>query len=215
MIVIASHNGEIHLKNLLKDISSFGIPNNKVCVVDNLSDSPSHLNYLKLLKEQEYNILYNPKSTYELGALKYAIENIQDDVWFSMQDSNRIKYNIFSEVTPKLTKNNIYTFLTFQRGIYDSPDDNTFLLMKMGTLYYSKGIFASSIFALDEVIQKTKNDWIIPTSKIESQATERALSIVFDRHNIEICGMGIYDPNKIDKDDGYPHFRKIFGGRGR
>jgi glycosyltransferase involved in cell wall biosynthesis len=215
MIVIASHNGEKYLKDLLADIKRFNISNNKVCVVDNLSTEESHLEYLKKLKEEGYNILYNPKSTYELGAFKYAVDNLKDDVWFSMQDSIRIKYDIFSEVKPKLTPDNMYTFLTFPYAAYDNNDDRTFLLMRYGTMKYSKGVYASSIFALDEVVQRVKDDWFIPRNKIDAAGSERGVAVIFDRYNIEINGLGIYEPNKSSDPEGYPFFSKIYGGRGR
>jgi hypothetical protein len=213
MIVIASYNGLEFVPNLLTDLKNFNISNNKICIVDNKSTDQNFLNYLEQLKKEDYNILHNPKSTYALGAFKYAIDNLKDDVWFGMQDSYRIKQDIFSYVTSKLTDKNMYTFLTFASGVWDSNDDRFILNMKFGTTKYSKGIFASSIFALDSVIQKVKNDWFIPTNKIEDMASERAVSVVFDRHNIEINGLGLYDPPKTSDPNGYPFFSKTYGGR--
>ena len=110
MIIIVTHNGEKLLRNLLSDIQGFGILHEKICIVDNMSTDKNHLDYLNELKKDNYYILHNPKSTYEVGAYKYALENFKDDIWFLMQDCNRLKYNIFNEITPKLTTNNVYTF---------------------------------------------------------------------------------------------------------
>ena len=87
------------------------------------------------------------------------------------------------------------------------------MYIHFGSTYYSKGIYANTMFALDEVIQKVKNDWIIPQSKLDTAASERALSVVFDKHNIEIIGMGEYNSDKSTSPDGYPHFYHIHGGR--
>ena len=186
MIVIVTHNGEMFLKNLLSDIKGFNIPNEKVCVVDNQSNQKNSLNYLEELKKDNYHILHNIKSTYEIGAYLYALDNLKDDIWFLMQDVNRLKYDIFSEITSKLTKDNVYTLLTFKTGECDSNYDRFFLNLHFGSTYYSKGVYANTMFALDEVIQKVKNDWIAitPKSKLDSAATERALAAVFDKHNI-------------------------------
>jgi glycosyltransferase involved in cell wall biosynthesis len=220
MIVIATHNGAIKdgqpfLPDLLSDIRGFNIPNNKVCVVDNLSTDQSHLEYLNELKKENYNILYNPISSFELGAFKYGVDNLKDDVWFFMQDSIRIKLNIFEYVIPRLTEKDVYTFLTFQTGMFDDHNDRAFLSIHFGTTYYSRGIYASSIFALDEVIQSVKNDWVIPRSKTEAAACERAVAVVFDRHNIRIHGLGEYEPDRSSDPNGYTFFSKIYGKRGR
>jgi len=213
MIVIVTHNGEKCLKNLLSDINNFNIPNNKVCIVDNLSTNEIHLQYLQDIQKVGYNILYNPKSTYEVGAFKYALENLHDDVWFCMQDSIRLKEDIFSSVIPKLTEKNVYTFLTLAPGIFDDINDRRILSMNFGTMKYSKGIFGCSMFALDSVFQKVKNDWFIPSNRTEAAACERTLSVVFDRHEIEIKGLGIYDPPKTSDPDGYSFFSKVYSGR--
>lgn len=215
MIVIATHNGKNYLKDLLSDIKSFNIPNNKVCIVDNLSTNQSDLEYLEQLKKEDYNILHNPKSTFELGAFVYATNILKDGVWFSMQDSIRIKEDIFSYVIPKLTLNNIYTFLTFTYAKYDNNDDRRFLMSRYGTMKYSKGVYASSIFALDEVVEKVKNDFVIPQNKIDAAGSERGVAVVMDKHNIEINGLGEYLPEKTSDPNGYSFFQKIYGARGR
>ena len=215
MIVIATHNGEKYLKDLLSDIKGFKISNSKVCVVDNLSTDKSHLEYLEQLKKEDYNILHNPKSTYELGAFIYATDMLKDDIWFSMQDSIRIKEDIFSYVIPKLTQNNIYTFLTFPYATYDNNDDRRFLLLNFGHMKYSKGVYASSIFILDSVMQKIKHDFIIPRSKLDAAASERGVAVILDKHNIEINGLGEYVPEKTSDPNGYSFFSKIYGARGR
>jgi len=210
MIVISTYNGQDYLPHLLKDIKEFNISNDKICIVDDKSTDMLFVKYLVDLKKDGYNILCNPVVSYELGALKYAHDNLKDDVWYSMQDSIRLKYNIFDEIRPKLTNKNMYTFLTFAPGIYDNMDDRTFLTLHYGTLHYSKGIFTNSIFALDEVIQRVKNDWYIPKNKIEAAGSERGISVVFERHGIEINSLGIYDPPKTSDPNGYPFFYKIY-----
>lgn len=215
MIVIVTHNGEKYLRDLLSDIQGFNMPNNKVCIVDNLSTDKPHLEYLENLKKEEYNVLHNPHSTYELGAFVYAVNMLKDDVWFGMQDSIRIKQDIFAYVTPKLTASNMYTFLTFPCNTYDNSDDRNFMLLHYGTTKYSKGVYASSIFALDEVVQKVKKDLFIPRNKLDAAGSERGVAIVMDRHNIEINGLGLYLPDKSSDPEGYPFFSKIYGARGR
>jgi GT2 family glycosyltransferase len=213
MIAIVTHNGEPVLKNLLDDISSFNVPNNEVCVVDNLSTTESHLLYLEKLKNEGYNVLHNPDPHWEIGAFKYAIENIKSDVWFCMQDSIHIKQDIFSYVTPKLTENNVYTFLTGPCGLWDDHNDKFLLNLHFGTMTYSKVIFGNMMFAKNSVLQRVKDEWFIPSNRTEAAASERGVSVVFDRHNIKIIGLGYYDPPKTGDPNGYPFFQKIYTGR--
>ena len=213
LIVIVTHNGINHLKNLLEDIKSFNISNNEVCIVDNKSTNSDHLIYLQELKKEGYKILHNPNGGYNIGGYKYALDNLEADVWFLIQDSIRIKTNIFSQITPLLTNKNVYTFLTFACGLYDNNDDRSFLLINYGTTQYSKAAFPSSYFAKNEVLQKVKNEWIIPKNKIEAMGMERGTSVVFDRNNIKIIGLGIYTPNESGDPNAYSFFTKIYGGR--
>jgi len=215
MIVLATYNGKKFLEGLLDDIKSFKIFNEDVCIVDNNSTNKDHLEYLIKLKNENYNILYNKRGGYDIGAFKYALDNLKSDVWFCMQDSIRLKQDIFSYVTPLLTNKNVYTILTVPPGLYDNVDDRMFLSLHYKTTQYSSGMFPSSYFALDEVMQKVKNDWYIPTNKIESMGMERGMCVVFDKYGIEIKGLGVYNSTRTGDStkNGYPFFYKIYGGR--
>lgn len=174
MIVIATHNGNNFLKNLLIDIENFNIPNNKVCIVDNGSNNETFLTYLDNLKTENYIVLRNEKSKYCLGALSTALDyGLKDDIWFLIQDSMRLKKNIFEIVIPQLTDENVFTFLTFTSG---ATDGYVTQMLKewFNTAQYSKGIFGSQIFAKDSVIQKIKDEWIVPSNKQEDMMMERA-----------------------------------------
>jgi len=212
IIVIVTFNGYQVLTNLLNDIKGFNIPNSEVCIVDNKSNDEEHLAFLKGLEADDYKVLYKSKG-FELSAYKYALDNIEADVWFLLQDSIHIKQDIFSLITPLLTDSNVYSFLTFSPGLYDNHDDRAFLLLNYGTLQYSRANWPSCYFAKDSVLQKVKNEWKLPKNKIEAMAMERGTAIVFDRHNIEIKGLGVYDPPKSADPDAYPFFAKTYKGR--
>ena len=212
-IVIVTYNGFKLLSNLLNDIKKFNVPNNEVCVVDNNSSNIDHLSFLKKLEKEDYKILYNLKGGFELSAYKYALDNLTADVWFLLQDSLRIKKDIFSEITPLLTDKNVYSLLTFNCGLWDNRDDITFMLMNFGTTKYSKAGWPSCYFASNSVFQKVKNDWLLPKTKIEAMAMERGVSIIFDKYDIEIKNIeGTYEPNKSGSDE-YKYFQKFYGGR--
>ena len=98
--------------------------------------------------------------------------------------------------------------------MYDNGQDITFMLTHYGTTKYSKACFPHSYFALDEVLQKVKNDWHHPVNKIEACGMERGTAIVFDKHGIEIKGLGIYTPELSGDPDHWPFFAKIYGNRG-
>ena len=218
MVVIATYNGKNFLIDLLGDIKSYNIPNNEVCIVDNNSNDLHHIEYLKTLIPKGYNILFNPKGGYAPGAFKLAFETLKSDVWFCFQDSIRIDENIFKIITPKLTNKNVYTFITFYNQDYIFvPGIYHYLFTNYGTVDYKLGLMGSMIFAKDEVVQLVKNDWAIPTYKLEDCAAEIGTGIIFERHGIEIIGMEISDErlmNYFHKGVAtYPSFRKLAGGR--
>lgn len=166
MIVIATYNGGAVLKDLLGDIKYYDIPNNEVCVVDNNSTYPEHLRLLINLVKEGYNVLLNSNDSYEVGAFKLAVDTFKSDIWFCLQDSIRIKQNIFETVTPLLTNTNAYTFLTFnEKGILENHGVRDFLKNNFQLEDYRLGLFGNMFFAKNEVVQLVKNDWIIPKDK--------------------------------------------------
>jgi len=213
MIIISTYNGKEFLKVLLDDLKNFNISNEKVCIVDNKSSNKLHLDYIEKLKKENYIILHNPKNSFEVGAYKYALANVNDDFYFCMQDSIHLKEDIFSYVIPKLTTNNIYTFLTAKNGLYDSNTDRFILSLHYNTFNYSQLLFGCNIFGLHSVLNKMKEDWFIPINKLDAMAAERALGLVCDKHNIKIESLGIYDPPKSGSPDGYSFFSKTYAAR--
>jgi hypothetical protein len=212
MVVIATHNGSLVLKNLLQDIKSFNISNDEVCVVDNKSTDNSYIEYLNELKKEGYKILFNPSASYQPGAYKLAVETFKSDVWYFFMDSIRIKQNIFETIEPKLTDTNAYTLLTFdwpdhvfQNVIYE------FLYKYYQTVTYKTGIVGNIFFAKDKVIQKVIKDWGMPDNKLENTAMEIGFGLAFDKNNIEIIGLDVSD-ERVDAYNGftvYPFFDKI------
>lgn len=212
MIVIVTHDGDNMLLNLLKDLNNYNIKNSEICIVDNFSKNEEHLKKLKILKLLDYNVLYNNNDTYELGAFKIAYENLNADMWFLLQDSIRIKKNIFNMIIPKLNDNNLYTLLTFnipqlilKKSIYE------FLFKYFKKVSYRNGIFGNMFFAKNNVINKFYNDLIIPRNKEESMFMEIGLSIIMNNNNINIHGLDIVD-KRVNVDtgfDSYSFFSKI------
>ena len=127
-----------------------------------------------------------------------------------MQDSVRIKQDIFSYIAPKLDDKNMYTFLTFPCGLYDDSNDRTFTLTHYGTTTYTYGCFPHSYFATNNVFQKVKEEWVLPKNKIENCGMERGAAIIFDKYNIKINGLGVYTPNESGDPDAYPFFSKSY-----
>jgi hypothetical protein len=215
MVVIATHNGAPVLKNLLDDIRSFNIPNNEVCIVDNKSTDKLFIEYVSGLKDDGYNVLFNPMASYQPGAYKLAIETFKANVWCLFQDSMRLKQNVFEMIEPKLTNNNIYTFLTFDLpDLVYNPPIYKFLFEHYQTIRYKIGIVSNIIFAKDEVIQKTINDWAIPTCKNDNSAMEIGFGMTFEKYGIEIHGLDVVDErehewHKNGKYTKYPFFDKI------
>jgi hypothetical protein len=137
------------LLNLLNDINKFNIKNNEMWIVDNISTDESHLEKLIFLEKLGYNILYNKNDSYEIGAFKIAYENFKSDIWVLLQDSIRIKEDVFNMIIPYLTNSNIYTFLTFYlpnlinqefvyKKLYEQFNNNN--------LTFKKGIFGNMFF---------------------------------------------------------------------
>lgn len=209
MVVIATYNGEEVLFNLLSDIQYFGVPNNKICIVDNKSTDQSYFKRLEDIKYNGVNLIINPNPGYEIGAFKCAIDRFSSDIWFCFQDSIRLRQNIFEIVPPKLTDNNVYTFLTFDNPdlVYVDPIYR-FLFKEYNTIRYKVGMVGSMFFARDSVVQRVKNDWAIPKNKWESMASEIGVALAFEKHNIEVIGL-----DRFDNPNNGTYFEKIFKGR--
>jgi hypothetical protein len=54
---------------------------------------------------------------------------------------------------------------------------------------------------------------IIENNGIEAMGMERGTAVIFDKHGIEIKGLGVYTPNESGDPDAYPFFAKIYGQR--
>lgn len=213
MVVIPTYNGgKDILEGILSDLAKFNVPNNKICIVDNGSTDHSHLKVLEDIKYNGINVLINPNPGYEIGAYKLAIEKFKSDVWFFLQDSIRIKQNIFEDIPPLLTNKNVYTFLFWRNQDYVFvPEIYRFLFESYNTVVYDMAIYGNMFFARDEVVQLVKNDWVTPKNKWESVSNEIGLGIVFEKHGIEIIGMDACDDrvDVVNGFDGYPFFTKI------
>jgi len=212
MIVIVTHNGNQCLIDLLSDISKYE-QNNNICIVDNKSTDINHLKFLKQKEDEGYNVLYNPKDNYVLGAYKYALENLKSDVWYFLLDSLRIKHDVFSYVRPLLTENNIYALITAHPGLYENQDVITYLLNKHINYSYNKMLTFNTFFSLDSVVRKVKDQWPLPTNKFEDMCTEIISSIIFDKNNIEIKSIYEFEPELSSDPNAYYFFYKIYRGR--
>ena len=213
MVVIPTYNGGKELlKGILSDLAKFNVPNNEICIVDNGSIDQSHLRELEDIKYNGINVLINPNPGYELGAYKLAINTFKADVWFCIQDSIRIKQNIFQDIPPLLTNKNVYTFLFWSNMEYVYvPEIYKFLFESYGRIVYNMALYGNMFFARDEVVRLVMNDWVIPKNKWESVSNEMGLGIVFEKYGIEIVGLDACDEH-VDVANGfdhYPFFTKI------
>jgi hypothetical protein len=220
MIVITTHNGDYMLLNLLNDINKFNIKNNEICIVDNISTDEKHLEKLIFLEKLGYNILYNKNDSYEIGAFKIAYENFKSDIWVLLQDSIRIKEDVFNMIIPYLTNSNIYTFLTFY---FPNLINQEFVYKKLyeqfnnNNLTFKKGIFGNMFFCKNNIAELIYKSIDIPNSKNDSKTTEISLSILMEKNNININGLDILD-NRADFINGfdtYSFFSKIMMNKNR
>lgn len=235
MIVIASHNGGDHLRQLIDGMSFFGTKGEDVLIVDNQTTDLYSLGYMEHLQESDlpfkvYIDKTNFTTGYEPGAFIWSFRNYEDDRYVFFQDSMRVtgpdwltqfddRHKEGADVVPWA----IFRPLMF--GMH--PDNVLHVIEGWGQDLWHKyrdnldGFFGSIFSVKREALLKADEaglfpDKGIPTSKWGAQAMERVFPIVFAE-----IGASVTPIIGMETKEGWPlhqivnnlHLRKVFGGR--
>jgi hypothetical protein len=215
MIIIATNNGKQNLIELLGNLKEFSF-SRKVCIIDTGSTDQESIDFLNELSDvNNYNfeiqIHQTPYKGYDTGAYIYAINNIESDRYYFIQDSLRIKSkDFFNLIDNKLKPGVVVPLITFGKDQYDSLEQLEFCIKNFGSPYYKKGIFGPMFSILSEDVQKIDKKYLVyPTNKTLQMGMERGWSLIFEKYNFDIDSLeGDYDPMKIMNNQ-YNYFKKL------
>ncbi len=215
MIVIATNNGKQFLENLLKDIESCKF-SDKISIIDTQSTDAESIEYLNELinNKNKFNlnitIYKTPYRGFDTGAYIYAINNINSEYYIFLQDSIRIKNNMFfQEIYNRLKPNTVIPLITFEGNRWDTDEQKNFAIKYFNTIEFDKGIFGPIFAARNEDLQKIDKSLLFyPTNKQQQQAMERIWCIIFNKYNFIISPLeGDYDDDKLFNNK-YMYFSK-------
>jgi hypothetical protein len=227
MIVIATNNGHQLLRSFIGSIERFGAGKHSILVVDTHSTDPESIQYFESLKKYDGPLSLKAvqppyKNGYENGAYLFAFRSFPDETYLFLHDGMLAKSpEWFTQFEAKLTPGISFvpwiSFTPLMMGCHQGHMD--FLLKAYGAgdwpLY---GIFGSIFFAKRESLLYLERNGLLnsdtlPTSKTGTEAMERGWAIAFHRAGLKGAPVHVgIDLNRVS-DDGYPHLRKIFGGR--
>ncbi len=219
MIVITTYNGEKYLKRLLNSLENINckIP---VSVINSASTEEKTIQYLQNIEKDNpfsfsVNIYHSKENIWESGAPVFALNNIEADKYFFLQDSIVIKHSLFFErLESFLKKGTVVYLISFPENFYVNREEVGFVVKNFGSYYFQKGCFGSMFFIHKsdlltlplEKIPKINN-------KFETCAMERGWSVLFYESSLKIKELeGYYDFHRLIEDD-YVLFSKYFGGR--
>jgi len=175
-----------------------------VVIIDSDSSDTTYGAELKnSFKDVFFETLNN--RNYEIGALKIAFQKYDFSDFFLIHDSMFINKNISHIKSNSVVSvryfnswdgvggvNMFSNFNQTYRYGYDNEEQKN-IVHKWNNLkhkipYVFNGVFGSSFYAKKEIIQQLSNEGLfdcLPTSKLESQAMERYLGILFNKLNID------------------------------
>ena len=191
-------------------------PDDYIVIVDSYSNDTSYFDLIP--KIPNVKILNVKNNNYEIGALWKTYEQYPNEsVYVLIQDTVIIKHSL-SEF---LENDDSYTFLYFNEPIqsslnskffentsYNFPKDNYVIPMCFG----SNVILKNKI--IKKFIEKGLHSSFLPTSKLESQYSERMIGFIMHSENIDLHknnldGNCLTDWSKFHN-DGYKYIKKIF-----
>jgi hypothetical protein len=219
MIIIATNNGKNHLKEILSVIDEIN-PECGVSIIDTQSSDQESIDFLNQIQEKnpyKFNlqVYQTPYRGFDSGAYMYAINNIQADRFYFIQDSLRIKdLSIFKNIDSKLKPGTVVPLITFPANMYDSQEQVDFCLKNFGKAEFSQGIFGPMFAIMNEDAQKIDKKYLVwPTNKMLQMGLERGWAVIFDMYSFNIDPLeGNYDYQKLIKDQ-YTQFKKIINYR--
>ena len=195
MIVVATNNGFIYLKELLDSFKDIDLCNEKIFIIDTISNDINHLNFLKqinnLYPNLDIEITTTPHRKFDTGAYIYAYQNINSDNYIFLHDSVTIKNkNFIKVVKEQLNENNVVSFSCFNFMGYGGNEWKDFFKNNTNEEKYEIGFFGPMFACKKSVLDKINfENLILPTNKNQQACFEGIWPTLFKKNNIEIICM--------------------------
>jgi len=197
-------------------------PEEKIFIVDSISDDLSYLNSLYNLE----NVIISKKgnTNYVIGALWIAYEHFPEERHYTLiHDSVTIK----KPLTNFLQNEQNYSFLYFIEGprlIQDQPTIDRFVGPNYRHNPYSQtiGIFGSMCILKNGLIKKfiknNLNKTFLPENKIDCMISERAIGVLFRLEGIDPIENCVEQKNFLEhintmQSDGFEYIKKTIVSR--
>lgn len=221
MIVIPCRNtGEKHIINCIKSIRESG-NEDLICVVDSNSPDKTYFNEIR-----QYGVLIEDINNIHHidGAIWHCYEKYIDVEFFYILHDSMI---VNKKLTP-ITKNDLTVFSYFEGLPFDSHTQYTYSMSRIAEtgldltnveLNTLAGLFGTTLYCKRKVLDDLKQlglNKILPTNKLEAQASERIWGIFLFKlgFDIRLNTLREFINQNTEFTDKTNYITKIFVGRG-
>jgi hypothetical protein len=199
MVVIATNNGYIYLKELLASMEFVEMCNEEIIIVDTMSDDTNHLEFLNeiesLYPSLNIKVVTTPYRKFDTGAYIYAYQNYISDYYIFLHDSVTIKnVNFIKHIKDYLKKYNVVSYNSFQFLGNGGSEWLDFFKKNTGEETYKMGIFGP-MFACNRIAFDAidVDRLILPQTKNQQACYEGIWYTIFDKNDIEIFSIEMFD----------------------
>ena len=226
-IVVSFHDSVRSLEKLLGALETYGTGGYDIVIVDNNSQTPEALDYLKWLQEEKtgypikVTILRTEPSSYETGSLITALHNTDYEEFLLMQDSMYpIRSDWMQEFQDKRPICDVVSFCAFQPVFLACSDEHKEYIYQVcgaDAKIPLSGIFGNIILVTRSVLRDLESKGYfkpenIPSRKIHSECWERIWAIIFANNGYRVQAL-IPHFDFIAMQHSHPRLRKTFMGR--
>lgn len=198
MIVIATNNGHVYLKELLDSMKNIEFCGEQILVVDTISTDDVHLNFLNelntLYPELNITVTTTPYRKFDTGAYIYAYKNYKSDVYIFLHDSTVVKNNDFiKDVKSHLNTYDVVCYNSFNFMGVGGAEWNEFFKKNTGEDLYNRGIFGPMFACTKTALDKIDFDKLeLPTTKNQQACYEGIWYTLFEKSDSKIFSMDTY-----------------------
>jgi hypothetical protein len=198
MIVIATNNGFVHLKELLDSFCNIDMYDEKILIVDTISTDENHINFLNLTPALYANlditITKTPYRGFDTGAYIHAYENYESELYIFLHDSIIIKNsNFVKDIKNYLEENDVVSFFCFNFVRCGDDEWKKFMKSCTGSEYYDRAIFGPMFACKKEVLSNINTKELeIPDNKNKQTAYEAIWMHLFKSINKKVFCLNEY-----------------------
>lgn len=199
MVVIATNNGYIYLRELLNSMKDVEFCDEKILIVDTVSTDTNHLHFLSeihnLYPELDITVTTTPYRRFDTGAYIYSYKNYKSDIYIFLHDSVTVKNNNFiKDVKFYLNTYDVVCYNSFDfMGVGDT-EWQEFFTRNTGEVTYKKGIFGPMFASTRKALDKIDFDNLeLPKTKNQQACYEGIWYTLFEKNDIEMFSMDIFN----------------------